>query len=75
MWVAGTIILIGHWIDVYLMVIPGTVGKNWHIGFIEIGTAVGFLGLFIWSTFRELSKASLVPKNHPMFQESVHHHI
>ena len=74
-WVAGIIILCGHWLDVFLMVMPGTVGTNWHIGFIEVGTGLGFLGLFLWSTFRELSKAALVPKNHPMLPETLHHHI
>lgn len=73
--VAGIIILVGHWIDVFVMVMPGTVGANWHIGFIEIGTGIGFLGAFILSTLTELSKAALVPKNHPMLQETLHHHI
>ncbi len=75
MWVGGIIIVGGHWIDIFMMVMPGTVGANWCIGFVEIGTMIGYLGLFIWSTLSELSKASLVPKNHPMLQESLHHHI
>ncbi len=73
--VAGVIILIGHWLDVYVMVMPGTVGADWHIGFIEIGTALGYLGLFIYVVLNELTKAALVPKNHPMLAESLHHHI
>jgi len=75
LWIAGIIIICGHWLDIYLMVTPGTVGAHWHIGFTEIGTACFFLGLFIWSTLSELGKASLVPKNHPMLPESLHHHI
>jgi len=75
LWVGGVIIFLGHWIDVFVMVMPGTVGKEWHLGFIEFGTMIGYLGLFIWSTLSELSKAALVPKNHPMLQESLHHHI
>jgi hypothetical protein len=75
LWVGGVIIFIGHWFDVYLMVMPGTVGKDWHLGFIEFGTMIGYLGLFIWSTLSELSKAALVPKNHPMLEETLHHHI
>lgn len=75
LFVAGIIILVGHWLDVYVMVMPGIVGPAWKIGFIEIGTAVGYLGLFLFSTLSELSKANLVPKNHPMLQESLHHHI
>ncbi len=73
--VGGCIIIFGHWIDVFLMVMPGTVGTEWHLGFIEFGTMIGYLGLFIWSTLRELSKAAIVPKHHPMLQESLHHHI
>ena len=75
LWTGGIIIFIGHWLDVFVMVMPGTVGADWHIGFVEIGTMIGFLGLFIWSTLRELSKAPLVARNHPMLQESLHHHI
>ncbi|REK03466.1 MAG: quinol:cytochrome C oxidoreductase [Bacteroidetes bacterium] len=75
LWVAGIIILAGHWLDVYLMVTPGVLGKDWQLGFIEVGTMVGFLGLFLRTTFVELSKAPIVPQNHPMLQESLHHHI
>lgn len=75
LWVASIIIVVGHWVDVYLMVTPGILGKEWHIGFTEIGTAIGYLGLFIRVTLGELSKASIVPRNHPMYQETIHHHI
>ena len=75
LWIGGIIILAGHWLDVFVMVMPGTVGANWHIGFIEIGTMIGYLGLFIFITLTELTKAALVPKNHPMLSESLHHHI
>ncbi len=75
LWVGGIIIFLGHWIDVFVMVMPGTVGRYWHLGFIEFGTMIGYLGLFIWSTLSELSKAPLVAKNHPMLQETLHHHI
>ncbi|MEO8086142.1 MAG: quinol:cytochrome C oxidoreductase [Bacteroidota bacterium] len=73
--VGGIIILFGHWIDVFLMVMPGTVGTEWHLGFIEFGTMIGFAGAFIWSTLSELTKAAVVPQHHPMLQESLHHHI
>lgn len=75
LWVAGVIILCGHWLDVFMMVEPGVMGKDWQLGFVEIGTMIGYLGLFIWSTLFELSKATLVPKHHPMMPESLHHHI
>ncbi len=73
--VVGVIVCVGHWIDVFMMTEPGIVGKNWHIGFIEIGTMLGFLGLFIYVVLNQLSKAALVPKNNPMLVETLHHHI
>jgi hypothetical protein len=71
----GVIMLIGHWIDVYLMVMPGTVGTESSFGIQEIGTTCFFVGIFLWFVFNGLSKAPLVPKNHPMLVESLHHHI
>lgn len=70
----GTCIFLGHWMDVNIMVQPGTL-HHFNMGWMEIGTFIGFLGMFINTVFRELSKASLYPKNHPYADESLHHHI
>jgi|TARA_B110000116_G_scaffold168375_1_gene145528 hypothetical protein len=64
------LIFIGHYADVYLLVIPGTMFDHNEIGLFEIGLFLGFLGLFINRTLSTLSKAPLIPKNHPMLQES-----
>ncbi len=69
------IILAGHWLDYYLMVMPGTVGAERGFGIIEIGTTVGFIGFFAFFMLKALSKAALVPKNHPFLEESLHHDI
>lgn len=45
------------------------------IGLMEIGTTIGFLGLFAYITQLFLSKSPLVVKNHPMMEESLHHAI
>lgn len=42
-------------------------------GLIEIGTMLGFLGLFLFVTLTMLSRASLYPKNDPYLLESEHH--
>jgi hypothetical protein len=42
-------------------------------GLLELGTMLGFLGLFIYFVFNQLTKASLVPSRDPYIQESVHH--
>lgn len=72
---AGIIIIIGHWLDTFVMIMPGSVGANWSIGLVNLGTFLGYMGLFIWVVFSSLAKASMVNKNHPMWIESEHHHI
>ena len=43
-------------------------------GFLELGTMIGFLGLFFFVTLTALSKAPLIAKNDPYLDESLHHH-
>lgn len=71
----GVIIFVGHWLDVYMMIMPGSLGSHAHIGFMEIGIALGFLGLFLFVVFRALSKAPISVVNHPFLDESNHLHI
>jgi hypothetical protein len=71
----GVIIFAGHWVDAYLMVMGGSMGKNAYIGAMEIGMALLFLGFFIRIILTNLSKAPLMPVNHPFLDESIHHEI
>jgi hypothetical protein len=65
-------ILIGHWFDFYLMIMPATMQAE--SGFIiEIGIALIFLGSFLILFTKRLAQASLVPVHHPFLDESVHH--
>jgi hypothetical protein len=43
-------------------------------GFLELGTFIGFLCLFIFFVYRSLSSAPLDPKNDVYREESLHHH-
>jgi hypothetical protein len=73
---AGSVILVGHWVDMYLMVMPGAVGpENSGIGLLEIGTTMAFAGLFIYIVSHALTKASLYPKNHPYLLESANYDV
>ncbi|MBP8754121.1 MAG: hypothetical protein KBF51_10490 [Chitinophagales bacterium] len=72
--VVSSILVIFHWIDFYLMIMPFTVGADWGIGYFEIGMVLVFTGMFLYVTFSELAKVSLMPTKHPMFRESVDHH-
>ena len=71
----GIVILIGHWLDVYMMVSAGSLGANAKVGFLEIGMALLMAGLFIRVVLTNLSKAPLTPVNHPFLDESIHHEI
>jgi len=68
-------LLLGHWLDYYLMIMPGTVGIERGFGLTEIGMAVGFAGLFTFLMLNKLSKHSLAPQKHPFLEESLHHQI
>ena len=71
---AGTVILLGHYIDFFNMIMPATVGDQWFIGASEIGSVLFFLGLFLFVVFNALTKAPLLPKRNPYIEESKHFH-
>ncbi len=69
------IIVVGHWLDFFNMVTPGVMQNNGQIGFIEIGLGLIFFAAYLLVVLSNLAKIPLVGKNHPMLQESLHHHI
>jgi hypothetical protein len=71
---AGIIILCGHYVDFFNMIMPATVGDQWFIGAGEIGAIMFFLGLFIFVVFSTLAKAPLLAKRNPLIEESKHFH-
>ncbi|WP_378185704.1 quinol:cytochrome C oxidoreductase [Aquimarina sp. W85] len=71
---AGIMILCGHYIDVFNMVMPATVGTSWFIGLSEISSVLFFLGLFLFVVFGALTKAPLLAKGNPYIKESKHFH-
>ena len=72
--IAGLLIITGHYIDFFVMIMPGTVGASWFIGAAEIGSILFFGGLFIFVGFSALAKAPLLVKNNPLLEESKHFH-
>ncbi len=74
------ILIVGHWFDYFQMIMPGTVNaeEHWynHLTWIEPGVFIGFAGLFTFLLLSALSRVkSLIPKKHPLLDESLHHHI
>ena len=71
---AGIVILLGHYIDVFNMIMPSAVGNQWFIGIAEIGAFLFFFGLFIFVVFKEISKAPLHAAGDPYMGESERFH-
>ncbi|MBX9853445.1 MAG: quinol:cytochrome C oxidoreductase [Cytophagaceae bacterium] len=73
------VVIFGHWSDFYIMLTPGTLKGEGGFGFttllVELGMTMIYAGIFIFTVLWGLTRANLVPKNHPMLQESLHHHV
>jgi len=72
--IGGTVILVGHYIDVFVMVMPSTVGAQWSIGIPEISAIFFFVGLFMYTTFSAFAKANPIAIGNPFLKESEHFH-
>lgn len=70
----SVLIIFGHWIDFYQMVIASVSKEHVELNFFDFGVAAGFIGLIMWTAGNALTKSSLIAKNHPFFKESIIHH-
>ncbi|MDT0689286.1 quinol:cytochrome C oxidoreductase [Salegentibacter sp. F188] len=70
----GIVVLIGHYLDIFVMVMPATVGESWFIGIPEISAVLFFGGLFTFVVFNALTKAPLLVKRNPFLKESENYH-
>ena len=81
------LILFGHWLDFYQMVMPAAAQtqvtlangeKVWQTYvpnmLVDLGIGLGFVGLIMFVTARSLAKHPLYVKNHPFLKESIVHH-
>lgn len=72
--IGGLVILAGHYIDIFIMVMPGTVGNQWGFGIPELGAVLFFIGIFIYTVFSAFAKANPIAKGNPFLKESEHFH-
>jgi len=70
----SAIVLLGHWLDLYLVVMPNSMGRNPTLNVWEIGPIVGAVALFVFFTLRALSRSPMVPTGDPTLVESLHYH-
>ena len=62
--VAG-VVLLGRWLDVYLMIFPGIVGESPTFGVWELGLTLGGIGAFGLVLAAVLKGAPAVPDRRP----------
>ncbi len=70
----GLIILTGHFIDIFQLISPATVGDSWFFGIPELGSLAFFMGLFIFVVFTAMAKVPLLAKENPFMKESKIYH-
>ncbi len=68
------VLLVGRWLDLYLMIMPPIVGEVPTIGIWEVGMVGGAVGVFVLVFAGALRAAPIVPSKDPFFAESLHHH-
>lgn len=69
------VIIFGHWIDFYQMVMPGTVKFHPHLSWFEFGIPLGFVGVIMWGVSKYASKVPMTPENNPFMKESIIHFV
>jgi hypothetical protein len=70
----GMGILLGQWLDIYWVVLPALSPEKVVFGWTEIGTTLGFIGLFGWVVLTFLSRHPVAPKGDPLYAGSVRFH-
>ncbi len=77
----AVLILFGHWLDFYQMVMPGPLRDiadplkdHAKMSWYEFGILAGFVGVMIRVVGKQLEKANMVPVNSPFLKESIIHH-
>lgn len=72
-WVAiiAVVLLAGHWLDYWLMIMPAAAGEKAGIGVLEVSMTILYAGVFIFIVLRSLSSRPLVVKNDPFLEESL----
>ncbi len=70
----AVVILFGHWIDFYQMVMGSLMKEHVSLGWLDFGVLTFFVGVMILMTARALASKPLIAKYHPFLKESIIHH-
>ena len=67
------VVIFGHAVDYFNMVMPGTVGPYWNnlpMALLVLGSFVFVVGVFVFTVMTALSKLKLMPTGNPYYHES-----
>ena len=67
-------LLIVHWIDMAWLILPAYSSDTLPIGLMEISSAVGLFGLFVWAVARTAGDKPLLAHNDPLLADSIAFH-
>jgi len=70
----AVVILFGHWIDFYQMVMGSLMKEHVSLGWLDFGVLTFYVGVMILMTARALASKPLIAKYHPFLKESIIHH-
>lgn len=70
----AVVVLLGRWVDLYVMLFPPTTGDSPVFGIPEIATIIGVGCLIPLLFMRSFAAAAPVPRNDPWLAESLHYH-
>lgn len=71
--VAG-VVLVGRWVDLYVMIFPPVTGGAPPFGLPEIAALLVLFGLFGLLFYRSFASAGVMPRNDPYLAESMSYH-
>lgn len=71
----AVLIIFGHWIDFYQMVMGSLEKEHVSLGWLDFGILSLFVGLMIFFVGRSLASKPLVVKHHPFLKESIIHQV
>lgn len=72
--IVGSLMLLGRWLDLWLMAAPANLPERPWFGVFELAGVVGPLGLFAFVVSRVLTGVPLWAARDPYAGESLHHH-
>jgi len=71
----AVLIIFGHWIDFYQMIMGSLIKEKVELGWLDFGILSLFVGMMIFFVGRALASKPLVPKYHPFLKESIIHQV